>query len=256
MFNLFKKQPRTISYRTPAGQYFTLYRELLEEEHTLLVGAPGAGKSVMLNAMITTLLYDSPATVKLCLIDPKQTELSEYRNLPHTLYYGNDRDSIAAALHVAVTTIDNRLADMARRGLKKWDGARVFVVIDELLDIMTDKTMKKICYPMLQKIAALGRAPGVTLLACTQSPVAVVLPTPFKACFPNRIALRCACSQDSRNIIQQAGAERFPNPRIAGEALAYIRRGADLDLYKVPTYKQEQHDFLVNWWNTPALCRV
>ena len=127
MFNLFKKQPRTISYRTPAGQYFTLYRELLEEEHTLLVGAPGAGKSVMLNAMITTLLYDSPATVKLCLIDPKQTELSEYRNLPHTLYYGNDRDSIAAALHVAVTTIDNRLADMARRGLKKWDGARVFV---------------------------------------------------------------------------------------------------------------------------------
>lgn len=250
MFSLFRPQPK--AWRTPGGQFFVLYRELLEDEHVLLAGAPGAGKSVMLNAMVTTLLFDSPANVRMCLIDPKQTELAEYRNLPHTLSYGNDRESIADALRVAVTTIDNRLADMARRGLKKWDGARVYVVIDELLDIMTDKTMKKICYPMLQKIAALGRAPGVTLLACTQSPVAVVLPTPFKACFPNRIALRCACSQDSRNIIQQSGAERFPNPRIAGEALAYIRRGADLDLYKVPTYKQEQHDFLMNWWTSRA----
>ena len=252
MFNLFKPRPKY--WVTPGGKYWEIYRDLLQEEHTLIAGAPGAGKSVMLNAMITTLLFSSPAKVQLCLIDPKQTELVEYRNLPHTLYYGNDRNSIAAALRVAVTIIDNRLSDMARRGLKKWDGARVFVVIDELLDIMTDKATKKICYPMLQKIAALGRAPGVTLIACTQSPVAIVLPTPFKACFPNRIALRVACAQDSRNIIQQAGAERFPNPRIAGEALAYIRRGAELDLYKVPTYEQKQHDFLVRYWLSDA-CR-
>ena len=252
MFNLFKPRPRY--WVTPGGQVWALYKELLEEEHTLIVGAPGSGKSVMLNAMIDTLLYQSPSDAQFILIDPKRTELHEYKRLPHTLAYGFDASSITAALYVAIATIDKRLDDMARRNLKKWDGARVYVVIDELLDVMTNKAMKKECYPMLQKIAALGRAPGVTLLACTQSPVASVLPTPFKACFPNRIALRVACAQDSRNIIQQSGAESFPNPRIAGKALAYIRRGADLDLYTVPTYEPEQHDFLVGYWLSDA-CR-
>ena len=255
MFNLFRNQPKPITYRTPGGSVWALYENMLEEEHLLIAGAPGAGKSVMLNNLVTTLLTKGPGTAQLILIDPKQTELQEYRNLPHTLYYGNDRDGITAALHVAVNTIDKRLSDMAQRGLKKWDGARVYVVIDELLDIMTDPAMKKACYPMLQKIAALGRAPGCTLIACTQCPISAVLPTPFKACFPNRVALRTATAQDSRNICQQAGAERFPSPRIAGEALCYYRHGADIDLYKVPVYDQSRHDYLVNYWRSDA-CRV
>ena len=255
MFNLFRKQHKPITYRTPGGQVFTLYEEMLEEEHLLIAGAPGAGKSVMLNCLIDTLLLKSPAKARFVLIDPKQTELNEYRSLPHTLCYGNDRESIAAALHTAVNVLDSRLADMARRGLKKWDGARLYIVIDELLDIMTDPNAKKACYPMLQKIAALGRAPGCTLIACTQCPLAIVLPTPFKACFPNRVALRTASAQDSRNIVQQSGAERFPNPRIAGEAHCLYRHGADIDRFKVPVYDQARHDYLVCYWRSDA-CRV
>ena len=249
--SLFRKK-----YRTPAGTVFTLYEDMLEEEHLLIGGAPGSGKSVMVNNLITTLLTTKgPGQAKLILIDPKKVELAEYRNLPHTISYGNDRNSIISALEHAVKIIDNRLIDMQHRGLRKWDGGRVYIIIDELLDIMSNPAMKKACYPMLQKIAALGRAPGCTLIACTQSPVSTVIPTPFKACFPNRVALRTATAQDCRNIIQQPGAEDFPNPRLAGKALCLYRHGADLDLYNVPTYGQERHDYLVRYWLSKE-CRV
>ena len=246
-----------MKYRTPDGLMISgFYRELLSEEHVLIVGAPGAGKSVLLNEAITTALtLHSPAKVQLILIDPKQVELTEYRPFPHTLQYASTGPAIIEALRYACDLIDSRLTAMSAQGLKKWPGSRVFVVIDELLDIMTGPAIKKTCQPLIQKIAALGRAPAVTLLACTQCPLSTVIPTPIKACFSNRVCLRTACAQDCRNIIQTTGAESFPIPRIEGKAFCFFRRGSELFRLAVPVYPADRRPFLLRYWTSPE-CRV
>lgn len=245
-------------YRTPAARLYKYYLTLTEpgrEEHILIAGAPGSGKSVLLNGLITTVLKDSPAKTRLILIDPKRVELRPYSRLPHTLAYGDEHESIVTALRTATEEMERRLARMAKSGSKRYDGPRLYVIVDELLDLMTDPSLKKIAQPMLLKLAALGRAPQVLLVAATQCPIAAVLPTPFKACFVTRIALRTASRQDSRNIIGQAGAETLPIPRQAGKAYCIISDGITAHADEVPMYTQEQSAALIGWWMSPS-CTV
>ena len=68
-------------YRTPSGTAYTLYQDMLQQPHLLVAGATGSGKSVVINGIIHTALYHSPAQVQLILIDPKRVELVEYKNL-------------------------------------------------------------------------------------------------------------------------------------------------------------------------------
>ena len=74
-------------YTTPTGEYYTLYKDMLSQPHLLIAGATGSGKSVVINGLVYTALYDSPARVQFILIDPKRVELVEYKQLPHTIKY-------------------------------------------------------------------------------------------------------------------------------------------------------------------------
>ena len=233
-------------YTTPAGEYPRLFAHCLNQSHLLIAGASGSGKSVFENGLMYTALYNSPARIGLILLDPKLTELSIYRNLPHTLVYACEGKDMINALQYAVDLIMIRFKDAQRHGKREYDGSDVYVVVDELQDLMT--THKRQAFPLLQRIAQIGRAARVHLIACTQSPISAVIPTQLKCNFDARIALRTACKQDSRNILDMNGCEKLPNPREVGKAYGYYRHGADTDLYELPYISEDKIEWIIDYW--------
>lgn len=195
-------------WKTPELDYYNLYADMLQQPHLLIAGATGSGKSVVINGMMTTALKDSPAAVQFILIDPKRVELVDYKELPHTLRYSSEPGEMVQALQEAITITDNRYKDMARQHVKKYGGGAVYVVIDELADLMT--TNKKQVQPILQRLCQIGRAANVHVVAATQCPLSAVIPTPIKVNFDSRVALRTRSGQDSRNILGVTGCELLP----------------------------------------------
>jgi S-DNA-T family DNA segregation ATPase FtsK/SpoIIIE len=238
------------AWKTPEMSYSRLYADLLNRVHVLIAGATGSGKSTVVQGMMHAALRFSPARVGFILIDPKACELSEFSGLPHTIDYASTPADIPHALRGAVQLMQCRLADMKRRHLREYDGSDVYVIIDELLPIMTRPEIKKECYSPLLDLLALARAAHIHVIACTQTPVASVIPTPVKCNFDTRLALRTACGQDSRNIIGLAGCETFPNPRIDGCAFGWLRDGADTTLYKLPRESESERRRVIHHWLT------
>lgn len=236
------------TWDTPDITYSRLYADMLRQVHMLIAGATGSGKSTVINGMIHAALKDSPARVGLILIDPKGCELAEYAALPHVIDYANRPQDIPRALRGAVSLMNCRLADMKRRRIREYDGSHVYVIIDELMPIMTRPDIKKECYFPLLDLLALARAARVHVVACTQSPVAAVIPTPLKCNFDSRLALRTASAQDSRNIIGARGCEALPNPVIERRAYGYYRRGADTDLYQLPRVEDAERRRVIEYW--------
>lgn len=236
-------------YHTPAGSYKALYADMLKQPHLLIAGATGSGKSVLLNGLISTALYGSPAAVQFILIDPKRTELGCYARLPHTIQYATEPAAMAAALDNALRISEDRYRVMQRRGERTWTGSQVYIIIDELAALMT--AQKKRCLPVLQRLGMIARASGVHMIACTQTVKADVLPTTLTCNFDARVALRTSTAQQSRMIIDRSGCELFPSPTTAHKALCYYRNGADLTLWNVPMIPEEETARLIRYWHSP-----
>ena len=236
-------------YITPAGEYPALFMDMLNQ-HLLIAGAQGSGKSVLIDGLMYTALFNSPAKAKFILIDPKGTELETYHKLPHVIEYADDSDGtqqqIVSALRRAIDIMGRRYHDMKRRRLRVYDGSTVYVIIDELADLMT--TNKRVIMPLLQRLAQKGRASAITLIAATQCPLAAILPTPIKCNFSARVGLKTATRQDSRNIIDIAGCEALPDPRKDHIAMGYYRRGALTDCYNIPMIPTDKIEWIVKYW--------
>ena len=125
------------TWETPQGSYYNLFADMLKQPHLLVAGATGSGKSVVINGIITTALKDSPAAVQFIFIDPKRVELVDYRPLPHTLKYASEPGDMVQALQYAMDTTESRYRAMQARHEKNYSGGAVYVVIDELADLMT-----------------------------------------------------------------------------------------------------------------------
>jgi len=236
------------TWQTPEVTYSRLYDDMLRQIHILIAGATGSGKSTVVNGMIHAALKNSPARVGLILIDPKGCELAEYADLPHVIDYANTPKDIPRALRGAVSLMNCRLADMKRRRLREYDGSDVYVIIDELMPIMTRPDIKRACYSSLLDLLALARAAHIHVIACTQSPVAAVIPTPLKCNFDARLALRTVSAQDSRNIIGARGCECLPNPVIEHRAEGYYQRGPEITLYKLPRTEDAERRRVIEYW--------
>lgn len=234
-------------WKTPGGDYSLLFADCLKQHHLLIAGECGSGKSVFENGlMYTALLLNSPCKVGFILIDPKLTELIAYKDLEHTIAYANDGKGMINALKQAISIIMARNADMARKRIKTYEGSDIYVVVDELADLMT--THRKEAFPLLQRIAQIGRAAKVHLIACTQSPISKIIPTELKCNFTSRIGLRTISRQDSRNILDMAGCELFPEPAIEHKAYCYYRRNGSIDKYIVPYTKEEEINRVIEHW--------
>lgn len=247
------KNPSLYPYwKVPGGNYWILYKELADRQsHTLIAGATGSGKSVCLNGIMQYILVSqSPVDATFVLIDPKKVELIDYKDIPHTMMYADEPESIIKALERVVNEIKFRYEAMQERHMKMYDGPILYVIIDELADItltMTDEAL-----PLLTRIAQIGRAANVRLIACSQNILAKTIPTVLKCNFNTILGLRTATRQHSRYLIEAPGCEALPNPKVAGTAFGYLRDGADLTKRQLYMFPESELKALINYWKHPV----
>ena len=241
--SLFKK-----IYKTPGGNVYKLFDDMASQPHLLVAGATGSGKSVVVNGIIYNLLHKSFKAAQMVLIDPKRVELVQWQHVPHCIEYASEPSDMIAALENALDITEDRYQEMQRAGLKKYDGGHVYVIIDELADLMT--TNKKEVLPLLQRLCQIGRAANVHVIACTQCPLREVIPTAVKVNFDSRVALRTRSAQDSRNILGFSGCEVLPR---YGQGYFMCPEGCSL--WNIPMYSKAQLDDLEDYW-TSKRCRA
>jgi S-DNA-T family DNA segregation ATPase FtsK/SpoIIIE len=196
--------------------------DLTRMPHLLIAGATGQGKSVCINALITSLLFQvTPDHLRLLLIDPKRVELTNYNGLPHlALPVLVESHQAAAALRWAVAEMDRRYKLFSAEGVRNIAAynekatqrlARqipyIVIVIDELADLMmvaAGEIEELIC-----RIAQLARAVGIHLVIATQRPSTDIITGLIKANIPSRIAFAVGSQVDSRVILDTGGAEKL-----------------------------------------------
>lgn len=193
--------------------------ELETMPHLLIAGQTGSGKSVMINTLLTSLLYrNSPADLKMILVDPKQVELTPYNHIPHLLTpVITEPEKCISALKWAVNEMERRYTLLAEKGKRNIAGFNesnqedhmpyIVIVIDELADLMM--LAARDVEALIVRIAQKARAVGIHLVLATQRPSVDVITGLIKANIPARIAFTVASQIDSRTIIDQAGAEKL-----------------------------------------------
>lgn len=201
--------------------------DLTTMPHLLIAGATGAGKSVAINVLLTSLLYSKrPDEVKFVLIDPKRVELFQYQHLKnHFLarFPGFDEQIVTdpqkavMALRSVVREMEHRYEMLEQCGVRNIGDYNkkmtdeplcyLVVVIDELADLMITAG-REVEEPII-RLAQLARAVGIHLIVATQRPSVDIITGIIKANFPSRIAFQVASKVDSRTILDVSGAEQL-----------------------------------------------
>lgn len=167
--------------------------------HTLLTGITGSGKSYAEKKMIQYLIK---AQASMILIDPKRVELGSFKG--YADMYATEADDIERAVRLSFAHMEARLEHMEKEGQTEFKGGPLYLIIDEVLPITSNKAMLKngtIHY--LEQIAFLGRAAKVFLVLCTQCPTRQYLPPLIKVNLPDIVCLRQKDRRDYRYVLDQ-----------------------------------------------------
>jgi S-DNA-T family DNA segregation ATPase FtsK/SpoIIIE len=196
-----------------------MFANIEKMPHLLIAGATGSGKSVVVHAILTSLLYkNSPATLRLIMIDPKRVELSIYEGIPHLISpVVTENKKAIGVFRWALAEMDRRydiLLKAGNRDIKSYNAGHkdeplpfVLIVVDELADLMS--TFGKEVEGSIVRLAQMARATGIHLILATQRPSVEVITGLIKANIPARIALQVASQIDSRTILDAGGAEKL-----------------------------------------------
>ena len=201
----------------------TLVADIAKMPHVLIAGSTGSGKSVCINTIITSVIYNAkPSEVKFVMVDPKVVELSVYNGIPHLLIpVVTDPKKAAGALAWAVQEMDNRYNLFAKKGVRDLKGynaaiekeeeagklPQIVIIIDELADLMM--VAAKDVEDAICRLAQKARAAGMHLVIATQRPSVDVITGIIKANVPSRIAFAVSSQVDSRTILDSVGAEKL-----------------------------------------------
>ena len=191
--------------------------------HVLIAGSTGSGKSVCINTIITSIIYNAkPSEVKMVMVDPKVVELSVYNGIPHLLIpVVTDPKKAAGALAWAVQEMDDRYNKFAGKGVRDLKGynkaiekeggvgklPQIVIIVDELADLMM--VAAKDVEEAICRLAQKARAAGMHLVIATQRPSVDVITGLIKANIPSRIAFAVSSQVDSRTILDTVGAEKL-----------------------------------------------
>lgn len=194
--------------------------DLRELPHLLIAGATGSGKSVCINALIVSLVGNTlPNHIRLLLIDPKRVELTPFNGLPHLLApVVVDTDKVVPALRGIMREMHRRYRTFEELGARNIEAYHrhpkrqepmpyLVLAIDELADLMMASPYD--VEQTLCRLAQLGRATGIHLIAATQRPSVDVVTGLIKANFPSRISFAVVSQVDSRTIMDASGAEKL-----------------------------------------------
>ena len=197
--------------------------DIAKMPHVLIAGATGSGKSVCINTIVTSIIYNAkPSEVKMVMIDPKVVELSVYNGIPHLLIpVVTDPKKAAGALAWAVQEMDDRYNKFASKGVRDLNGynkaiekedgigkmPQIVIIVDELADLMM--VAAKDVEDSICRLAQKARAAGMHLVIATQRPSVDVITGLIKANIPSRIAFAVSSQVDSRTILDSVGAEKL-----------------------------------------------
>lgn len=197
--------------------------DIAKMPHVLIAGSTGSGKSVCINTIISSIIYNSkPSEVKMVMVDPKVVELSVYNGIPHLLIpVVTEPKKAAGALAWAVQEMDNRYNLFAQKGVRDIKGynkaiekesgtgklPQIIIIVDELADLMM--VAAKDVEEAICRLAQKARAAGMHLVIATQRPSVDVITGLIKANIPSRIAFAVSSQVDSRTILDTIGAEKL-----------------------------------------------
>ena len=216
--------------------------------HVLIAGATGSGKSVLLNSMITSILFNvDPKQCQLVLIDPKQVEFKNYEGLPHlAVPIAKNCNSAIRSLNGLCKFMDDRYKLMARLNIKDAEKSglpSLIIVIDELADLMLTSRFE--AETPIIRLAQLGRAAGIHLIIATQRPTANVITGLIKSNIPCKIALQTASIRDSINILDHKGAESLTGK---GDALLKLPDQVEEIRFQSAFITSSDIENTVNFW--------
>jgi DNA segregation ATPase FtsK/SpoIIIE, S-DNA-T family len=198
--------------------------DLAEMPHMLVAGETGSGKSVFLNNVLLSLLYmRSPKELQLVLVDPKSVELFPYKGLPHLMGEPiNDVWRALGAMDMLIEEMKRRMTFLHITGVKnlkefnakmvkegKPDDVKPYIVmvIDEMADLILQE--RKEFTVRMASLAAMARAAGIHVIACTQRPSVDILKGTVKVNFPTRVAFHVPAAADSKTVLNYKGAEQL-----------------------------------------------
>ena len=244
--------------------------DLAKMPHLLVAGATGQGKSVCLNAMLTSLLLEkTPDELKLLLVDPKRVEMGMYEDESHLVHpVVKEVQDAKNALNWAVHEMDERYTLMSRLNTKNITGYNqrlaslqgklppdladlepmpyIAIVIDELADLMLQ--CRKDVEPCIIRLAQLARACGIHMIIATQRPSVDVVTGLIKANFPCRICFRVSSRQDSMTTLGTSGAEKL----LGNGDMFYNPNGGQLTRLHGPFLRDEEVQAVVDYWKKQA----
>ena len=235
--------------------------------HLLIAGATGSGKSVCINAIVASLLFNNgPDVLRLLLVDPKRVELVAFNGVPHLISpVVTDLDQVLGALTWMTLQMDERYRNFARVGARQlkdynrkvdrknrppeWADLEPYpyfvLVIDELADLMSaapDKVEFYVC-----RLAQMARATGIHLVVATQRPSVDVVTGLIKANFPSRIAFSVTSQTDSRVILDTPGADKLLG---RGDMLFMRPDSSKLERVQGSFISDQEIEALVRFWTT------
>ena len=191
--------------------------DLGEMPHLLIAGTTGSGKTVCVNALILSMLFNAtPSELKLLMIDPKMVELAPFNGLPHLICpVVTESKKASAALNWVVNEMEERYRLLAKLGVRNIEAYNekqekipyIVVIIDELADLMV--IAREQIENAITRLAQLSRAVGIHLILATQRPSVDVVTGVIKANFPARISFKVASKVDSRTVLDMNGADKL-----------------------------------------------